>query len=85
MPILNIPRNEECGETTNCLLYSSERLRLALMLTTAAIMSVGLVLDVGVWYHAKSVVLFNPEQKKIKREENRAAVTAVANEAFQVD
>ena len=26
---------EECGETTNCLLYDTDRLRQALMLTTA--------------------------------------------------
>ncbi len=40
---------QECGETTNCLLYDTVSLRRTLMLTTAFIMLVGVAFDVGVW------------------------------------
>ncbi len=40
----------ECGETTNCLLYDSVKLRRTLMLTTAFIMLFGVFCDIGVWY-----------------------------------
>ena len=53
---------EECGETTNCLLYDTVRLRRVLMLTTASIMVIGVFFDIGVCYHAKNLVIFNPEQ-----------------------
>lgn len=57
---------EECGDTTNCLLYDTVSLRKALMLTTAFIMLGGVLFDIGVWYHSKTLMIFNPEQKKIK-------------------
>ena len=59
---------EECGETTNCLLYSTEDLRKALMLTTACIMLIGVIFDIGAWYYSKDLLIFNPEQK-LNREE----------------
>ena len=58
---------EECGSTTNCLLYDTDKLRLALMLTTAFIMLVGVFFDVGVWYEAKDLKIFNsPEVNKTR-------------------
>ncbi|TRY69950.1 hypothetical protein TCAL_04473 [Tigriopus californicus] len=53
---------EECGEPTNCLLYDSDQLRLVLMLTTAGIMFIGVLFDIGVWYHSKGLVIFYEEE-----------------------
>ncbi len=66
---------EECGETTNCIIYSLDRLRLALMITTAAIMFGGVLLDIGVWYYAKDLVIFYDEGKADGKKE-AAAVDA---------
>jgi len=53
---------EECGETTNCLLYDTDMLRTYLMYTTAFIMLFGVIADVGVVYFAKDLDIF-PEDK----------------------
>merc|ERR1711879_1001005 len=52
---------EECGETTNCLLYDSDRLRKALMLTTAGIMMIGVLFDIAVVYYAGGLEIFDDE------------------------
>jgi len=49
---------EECGETTNCLLYDTDLLRTYLMYTTAAIMSIGVLFDILVVYYAKDLDIF---------------------------
>merc|ERR1719206_826555 len=54
---------EECGETTNCLLYDTDALRQALMLTTAGIMVMGVVCDVAVVYYAKDLKIFDEDNK----------------------
>ena len=61
---------EECGSTTNCLLYDTDKLRLALMLTTAFIMLVGVFFDIGVWYHAKDLEIFSPKELEKEDSEN---------------
>lgn len=38
---------QECGDTTNCLMYDTVKLRQALMLTTGFIMLVGVICDIG--------------------------------------
>ena len=62
---------EECGETTNCLLYSMEDFRKAVMLTTGLIMLIGVIFDVGAWYYSKDLLIFNPEQKVNKEKEDK--------------
>ena len=49
----------ECGETTNCLLYDTVKLRRTLMLTTAFIMLVGVVFDIGVWCVREMLQILN--------------------------
>ena len=60
---------EECGETTNCLLYDTDRLRRVLMLTTAAIMLIGVLFDIAVVHYAKDLQIFdeNTETKEDMR------------------
>jgi len=56
----------ECGETTNCLLYDSQHLRKVMMLTTAAIASLGVLCDVVVCYYAKDVDIFGRDSETNK-------------------
>ena len=59
----------ECGETTNCMLYDLPLMRKTLMLTTAFIMSIGVVFDIAVWYYCKDVHIFDPkEEQEAQRE-----------------
>merc|ERR1719228_1032853 len=53
---------QECGETTNCLLYDTDALRQLIMLITAGIMLVGVLPDGGVWYYAKNLEIFPKEE-----------------------
>ena len=55
---------EECGQTTNCLLYDTDRLRRVLMLTTAAIMLIGVIFDIAVVHYAKDLKIFDTEEKE---------------------
>ena len=55
---------EECGETTNCLLYDTDRLRRVLMLTTAAIMLIGVLFNIAVVYYAKDLNIFDTGDKE---------------------
>ena len=57
---------EECGETTNCLLYDTDRLRRVLMLTTAAIMLIGVLFDIAVVYYAKDLDIFDTDKKDLE-------------------
>jgi len=49
---------EECGDTTNCLLYNTENLRKIVMLFTAGIIFLAALCDVAVCYYAKDVDIF---------------------------
>jgi len=56
---------EECGETTNCLLYDTDKLREHLMFTTAGIMFFGVLFDVAVVYYSKDLKIFDdPKEDK---------------------
>merc|ERR1719244_102261 len=59
---------QECGETTNCLLYDTDALRKVLMLTTAAIASLGVLCDVAVWYYSKDLKIFYNEPVSLSSE-----------------
>merc|ERR1712228_290591 len=69
---------EECGETTNCLLYDTDMLRSYLMYTTAAIMVLGVVCDVAVVYYAKDLKIFDEGDK------NKIVQTKMGENMLQV-
>ena len=82
----------ECGETTNCMIYDLVKLRKSLMYTTAFIMIVGVMFDVGVWYYAKDVNIFatNPDDKVTdeddkKVDENDAKIPEAPPKEANVD
>ena len=82
----------ECGETTNCMIYDLVKLRKSLMYTTAFIMIVGVMFDVGVWYYAKDVNIFaaNPSDKDTdeddkKIDENDAKIPEAPQKEVNVD
>jgi len=60
---------QECGETTNCLMYDADQLRLYFMLTTASIMVLGVAFDVAVVYYSKDIQIFDPEGERVLGEE----------------
>lgn len=53
----------------NCWLYDAEKLRYTFNFTAAAFVFVGTCFDVGTWYYAKDVKVFDNEEKK-EDEEN---------------
>jgi len=71
---------KECGETTNCLLYDTDSLRQVLMLTTAAIASLGVLCDVMVWYYSKDLEIFySAPLKPLTRDSDADGLTAHAS------
>ena len=82
----------ECGETTNCMIYDLVKLRKSLMYTTAFIMIVGVMFDVGVWYHAKDVNIFaadsnakDTDEDDKKVDENDANISEMPDKEANVD
>ena len=61
----------ECGEQSNCLLYDLDKMRKYLMLTTASIMSIGVLFDVAVWWYCKDVEIFSPENEPEEAEDQQ--------------
>ena len=67
----------ECGETTNCMLYDLPLMRKTLMLTTAFIMSLGVLFDIAVWYYCKDVHIFDApeEEKEVKEQKEQNGIS----------
>ena len=55
---------EQCGETTNCLLYDTDMMRVYMYGVTAACLAVSTVFDVGVWWHAGGLRIWEEEQEQ---------------------
>lgn len=53
-----------CSGTGNCWLYDNEKLRIWLNLVAAAFVSVGTLLDCGVWYYVKNLKIFDDEESE---------------------
>lgn len=50
-----------CEGTGNCWLYDGEKLRFTMNLAAAASISIGILLDCGVWYYVKDLKIFDDE------------------------
>lgn len=57
-----------CSGTGNCWLYDAELLRYSLNYTAAAFIVIGTMMDVGTWYYAKDVKIFDDEVAEVKKE-----------------
>ena len=49
---------EKCGETLNCLVYDTEKLRTSISLLMASLFSLALIGNVAVWYYVKELKIY---------------------------
>ena len=64
---------EQCQETTNCLLYDTDRMRYFMCGTTAACLAVSTLFDVGVWWNAGQLNLWDADDAEAEEKEGRRA------------
>jgi len=62
---------EQCQETTNCLLYDTDRMRYFMCGTTAACLAVSTLFDVGVWWNADQLKIWDEDDAEGKEKEGR--------------
>uniref|UniRef100_A0A336MET7 Solute carrier organic anion transporter family member n=1 Tax=Culicoides sonorensis TaxID=179676 RepID=A0A336MET7_CULSO len=60
-----------CSSTGNCWLYNAENLRYSMNFTAAGFVFIGTCFDVGTWYYAKDVKVFDEEEKNESSDEKR--------------
>ena len=53
---------ERCGKRGNCLVYDADKLRHNFCGLTTAVLLVGFVFDLGVWYYIKDVEIYDAEE-----------------------
>lgn len=51
---------ENCGETTNCLLYDTDQMRNTLCYFVAVCVFLATMADIGVWWNCKDIQIFDP-------------------------
>jgi hypothetical protein len=51
----------KCGQQTNCLVYDIDKMRIYLAIFPAICICIALLFDVGVWYHAKDLKIYDSE------------------------
>ena len=49
----------KCGQQTNCLVYDIDKMRIYLAIFPAICIFIALLFDVGVWYHAKDLKIYD--------------------------
>ena len=54
----------KCKETTNCLLYDTDLMRYFMCGVTAACLAVSTIFDVGVWWHAGHLRIWDEEEEE---------------------
>ena len=59
----------KCKETTNCLLYDTDLMRYFMCGITAACLAVSTIFDVGVWWHAGHLRIWDEEEEEEEEEE----------------
>ena len=53
---------EECGETTNCLLYDTDKMRQSITILPAACLAISFLADFGVWRCVGDLQLYQDDQ-----------------------
>ena len=64
---------EQCKETTNCLLYDTDRMRYFMCGTTAACLAVSTLFDVGVWWNAGQLNIWDEDDGQAEEKEGSGA------------
>ncbi|XP_068085644.1 solute carrier organic anion transporter family member 74D isoform X2 [Anabrus simplex] len=62
---------EVCGQSGNCWLYDGKSLRFLLNFTAAGFLMCGMLLDIGVFYHAKDLQIYDEEDHKPNEEKKK--------------
>ena len=60
---------KQCEETTNCLLYDTDRMRYFMCGTTAACLAVSTLFDVGVWWNAGQLKIWDEDDAEAEEKE----------------
>ena len=60
--------DERCGESLNCLVYDTDRLRRSLTYTSAALLFLGCLADSGVWYFCKNLKIYGEDDESSRSE-----------------
>ena len=53
---------QNCGETTNCLLYDTDAMRHTLCYFVAVCILLATFSDIGVWWNCKNIEIFDEEK-----------------------
>jgi organic anion transporter 5A len=57
---------EKCGETTNCLVYDIDKMRVYMAIFPAISIAIAFIFDICVWYHAKDLQIYDEGQQKFE-------------------
>lgn len=55
---------ETCSKTGNCWLYDTNLIKFTFNLTSAAFIIIGMCWDIGTWYYARSIKIFDEAVEK---------------------
>ena len=53
---------QNCGETTNCLLYNTDTMRNTLCYFVVTCILLATLADIGVWWNCKNINIFDKEE-----------------------
>ncbi|XP_017090680.2 solute carrier organic anion transporter family member 74D [Drosophila bipectinata] len=59
-----------CGSKGNCWIYDTKSLRYSMNVACASLIFVGSFLNIGVWYYAKDMQVFDDDEKKPENKQN---------------
>ena len=65
---------EKCGETLNCVVYDTDKLRTSTALLMASLMSMAVIANFGAWYLVKGLKIYDDESDKEKTNPQKAVV-----------
>ena len=65
---------EKCGETLNCVVYDTDKLRTSTALLMASLMSMAVIANFGAWYLVKGLKIYDDESDKEKTTPQKAVV-----------
>nr|XP_018907628.1 PREDICTED: solute carrier organic anion transporter family member 2B1-like [Bemisia tabaci]XP_018907629.1 PREDICTED: solute carrier organic anion transporter family member 2B1-like [Bemisia tabaci] len=64
-----------CGRKGNCWLYNNRQLKNIIVYTATALVSIGLLFDLGVWFYSKELKIFDEEpEKEPEKKEKRSSI-----------
>jgi len=65
---------QNCGETTNCLLYDTDSMRQTLTYFVAVCVFLATLADIGVWWNSRNIKIFDEEEDSTEEVDNTVTV-----------